>query len=314
MKIIDIIREGRGPAFSFEITPPPRGRSVHDVLEIVGSLMPLKPAWFSVTSHPAGAYILEEPDGSFRRRCYKKRPGTLGICGIIQNRFKVDTAAHVLCLGFSREETEDALIELSYLAVENLLVLRGDNPNYEKGFAKEKSFNAYASDLVKQVVNLRQGEFLDDVSDSSPLDFCIGVAGYPEKHYAAANLEIDIQFLKQKVDAGADYILSQMFFDNKPFHEFVARCRGVGIKVPIVPCLKILSSMSQIKTFPRTWHIDLPAPLVAQIMENPENAAEIGTAWAAKQVDDLLRHGHRNIHFYVMDDAHLVKKVIETVS
>src|SRR5437879_2234107 len=167
MKVIDKIKEARTPSFSFEIIPPPRGRSIRDILEIVEYLMPLDPKWFDVTSHSSSAYIHEDSGGNLRRRTYKKRPGSLGICGVIQNRFKVDTVAHVLCLGFNREETEDALIELNYLGVENLLLLRGDSLNYEKKFTKEKSIDLYAADLVKQVFELRQGNFLEDLSDSS---------------------------------------------------------------------------------------------------------------------------------------------------
>src|SRR3984957_19753376 len=183
MKVIDIINETRGPAFSFEIIPPPRARSIRDIIEIVEFLMPVRPRWFDVTSHSSSAYIHEDAEGNLRRRTFKKRPGSLGICGVIQNRFKVDTVAHVLCLGFSREETEDALIELNYLGVENVLALRGDSPNYEKRFGKEKSLNYYAADLVRQAVDLRTGKFIEELSDSAKLHFCVGVAGYPEKHF-----------------------------------------------------------------------------------------------------------------------------------
>ena len=258
MRVIDIIKETTSPSFSFEIIPPPRGRSIRDIIEIVEYLMPLRPKWFDVTSHSSSAYIHEDGDGNLRRRTYKKRPGSLGICGVIQNRFKVDTVAHVLCLGFSREETEDALIELNYLGVENLLLLRGDSPNYEKKFTKEKSVNLFASDLVKQVIELRQGKFLEELTDSSSLDFCIGVAGYPEKHFEAANLHIDIENLKKKVDAGADYIVTQMFFDNQIFHSFVKQCRAAGIQVPIIPGFKSFKVDRAIKSVPRTFHCDLP--------------------------------------------------------
>ena len=314
MRINDIIRNCRGPSFSFEIIPPPRGRSIQDLIEIVEELMPIKPQWFDVTSHASSAYIQEDGQGQLRRRTYKKRPGTLGICGVIQNRFRIDTVAHVLCLGFSREETEDALIELNYLGVENLLLVRGDSPNYEKQYSKEKSLNRYAIDLVRQVVELREGRFLEDLAESSKLDYCIGVAGYPEKHFEAANMELDIKYLKEKVDAGANYIVTQMFFDNKNFYDFVSQCRAIGITVPIIPGLKILKSAQQLKTIPRTFHVDLPTDLVNQILADPSHCEEIGAAWAKKQMEDLINNGHNNLHLYVMNDAHVARKVIETLT
>lgn len=311
MRVADIINTGREPAFSFELIPPPRGQSIRDVIEMVQALLPAQPKWFDVTSHSSSASFQEYPDGTVRRRVFKKRPGTLGICGVIQNRFGIDAVAHVLCLGFTREETEDALIELSYLGVENILALRGDNPNFEKPPSKGRSANSYAADLVKQVIELRQGKFLDELSGSEALDFCVGVAGYPEKHFEAPNLEVDIQYLKAKVDAGADYIVSQMFFDNSHFHSFVKKCRAAGIKVPIVPGLKVLKSVNQLKSIPRTFHVDLPCALVDEIMANRDHVEEIGVRWAHKQAEDLLNHGHKNVHFYVMNDANLVMKAIE---
>lgn len=313
MKVIEHIESARGPSFSFEIIPPPRGRTVRDLIEVVETLEPFKPKWIDVTSHSASAYFQEDREGVIRRRTYKKRPGTLGICGIIQNRFKIDTVAHVLCLGFSREETEDALIELNYLGVENILAIRGDGLNYEKKFSKDKSLNHYAVDLVNQVEDLRKGNYLDDITNSEPLDFCVGVAGYPEKHFEAANMKTDLAYLKQKVDAGAHYIVTQMFFDNSKFHEFVKDCRAAGIKVPIVPGLKVLRSLPQLKSIPKTFHVDLPNELVDEVMAAPEHVSEIGQRWAERQVKDLLANGHNNLHFYVMQDAHLVTKIIESV-
>jgi methylenetetrahydrofolate reductase (NADPH) len=311
MRVIDIIQSGREPAFSFELIPPPRGQSIRDVIEMVQSLLPVQPKWFDVTSHSSSATFQEYPDGTVRRRIFKKRPGTIGICGVIQNRFKIDTVAHVLCLGFTREETEDALIELSYLGVENILALRGDNPNFEKRHAKDKSINAYAADLVKQVVDLRQGRFLDELAGPESLDFCVGVAGYPEKHFEAANLEVDVKYLAEKVAAGADYVITQMFFDNAHFHAFVKKCRAAGIQVPIIPGLKVLKSIHQLKSIPRTFHVDLPSVLVDEVLASPEHVQEIGVRWARKQVEDLLNHGQKNVHFYVMNDADLVTKAVQ---
>lgn len=273
-------------------------------------LMMTQPQFIDVTSHTSSAYFHENSDGTISRRTYRKRPGTIGICGVIQNRFKVDTVAHILCQGFTKNETEDALIELSYLGVENILCIRGDSPNYEKAVPRDRAINAYASDLVTQVHELREGKFLNDLSGAASLDFCIGVAGYPEKHFEAANMDLDIKYLKAKVDAGANYIVTQMFYDNSKFFEFVDRCRKAGITVPIVPGIKILKSAGQLKSVPRTFHVDLPSDLAGEILENPDKAEHIGCEWARKQTRELLEKGFFNVHFYVMNDAHLVRDVI----
>jgi methylenetetrahydrofolate reductase (NADPH) len=311
LRVTEILEKTKSPAFSFELIPPPRGRSIRDVMEMVDTLMPVKPQFIDVTSHTSSAYFHENPDGTLTRKTYRKRPGTLGICGVIQNRYKIDTVAHILCLGFTRHETEDALIELNYLGVENVLLIRGDSPNYEKKVAKDRSVNLYASDLVTQVRELREGKFLNDLSGSSCLDFCIGVAAYPEKHFEAANMDLDIKYLKAKVEAGANYIVTQMFYDNTKFLAFVDRCRKAGITVPIIPGIKILKSAGQLKSVPRTFHIDLPAELAGEVLENPEHAEEIGCKWAIKQTQGLLDAGFMNVHFYVMNDAHLVRSVID---
>lgn len=311
MKVTDHIQraiQNKQPLISCEIVPPPRGRSAQEIIETVELLAPVRPAWIDVTSHSSMAYYHEKSDGSVERRIYKKRPGTLGICGIIQNRFKIDTVAHILCKGFSREETEDAMIELHYLGIHNMLALRGDGPNYNKEISKSRTANHQASDLVKQACELRRGQFLEDISDSAPLDFCVGVAGYPEKHFEAANMKMDLQALKQKVDAGADYVVTQLFFDTQKYIEFVKSCREIGITVPIVPGLKVLRSVAQVTTLPKTFHVDLPSELVDNIMENPTHVAEIGKKWALKQCEELLSFGVPALHFYIMNDAnHIVE-------
>lgn len=304
MKVIEHIVNSTEPTFSCEIIPPARGRSAQDIIETVETLGPAHLSWIDVTSHSSMAYYHEKIDGTVERRIYKKRPGTLGICGIIQNRFKIDTVAHILCKGYSKEETEDALIELHYLGIHNILALRGDGPNYNKEISKSRSTNEYAADLVKQAVDLRGGIFLEEISNSTAaLDFCVGVAGYPEKHFESANLKMDLQFLKQKVDAGAEYIVTQMFFDNKKYFEFVKSCRDFGIQVPIVPGLKVLKSHRQISTLPKTFHIDIPDQLVDELAENPTHSEEIGKNWALKQGLGLLEMGAPALHFYVMNDA-----------
>ena len=314
MKVIDHLLKARNPVFSCEIVPPPRGGSAQQIVEIAETLVPLNMSWIDVTSHASAAYFLEQPDGTIRKKTLRKRPGTLGICGIIQNRFKIDTVAHVLCQGFTREETEDALIELSYLGIENVLALKGDNINYQKEVSKIRTVNYYAADLVSQMVDLRNGIFLEEASDSAALDFCVGVAGYPEKHYEAANLKTDLTYLKKKVDAGADYIVTQMFFENSKYFDFVRQCREIGITVPIVPGFKILRTTAQLKSIPKTFHIDLPDALVDEVTENPTHVEEIGTRWAKAQAEGLLNNGAPGVHFYIMNDTHRVVEIVKSLS
>ncbi|MFS4461091.1 methylenetetrahydrofolate reductase [Bdellovibrio sp. HCB2-146] len=312
MKVIEHIERAREPLFSYEIVPPPRGRSVKDLVDVVETLAPLNPPWIDVTSHSSTAYYQEKLDGSIQKRTLKKRPGTIGICGVIQNRFRIDTVAHVLCLGFSREETEDALIELSFLGIENVLALRGDSPNFQKQLRPDRTANHYAADLVGQVKDLNQGKFLDELDKAQPLNFCVGVAAYPEKHFEAASLKLDIQNLKRKVEAGADYIVTQMFFDNKKYFAFVEQCRAAGITVPIIPGLKVLKSVPQLKSIPKNFYIDLPDALVDEITENPNHAAEVGERWTRRQTEELLAAGVPGVHYYVLNDVHTVARIVKS--
>lgn len=314
MKVIEHIDRaaGKKPLFSYEIVPPPRGSSAKDIVEVVEKLAILEPPWIDVTSHSSTAYYQEKQDGTIQKRTLRKRPGMLGICGIIQNRFKIDTVAHMLCLGFSKEETEDALIELNFLGIENILALRGDAPNFSKPPRPDRTMNLLASDLVKQVRDLREGQFLDDLDNSSALHFCVGVAGYPEKHFEAPSLKLDIQNLKKKVDAGADYIVTQMFFDNKKYFEFVAQCRDEGIKIPIIPGLKMLKTEAQLRSLPKNFYIDIPDELVDQVTGSPKHAADIGKKWMRKQVQELLDAGVPYVHFYVLNNVDAVTEVVRS--
>jgi methylenetetrahydrofolate reductase (NADPH) len=310
MHVIEHLSRATGPLFSYEIVPPPRGRNVKDIIDVVEALQPLEPPWIDVTSHSSTAYYREKHDGTIERKIFRKRPGTLGICGIIQNRFKIDTVAHILCLGFSREETEDALIELSFLGIHNVLALRGDAPNFQKPTRPDRTKNSYACELVQQIADMKSGKFLEDLEDTSPLHYCVGVAGYPEKHFEAPSLKADILNLKKKIDAGAEYIVTQMFFDNRKYFEFVDQCRAAGITVPIIPGLKVLRSAAQMKTLPKAFHIDLPDALVDEVLENPTHAEEIGKNWTRKQSEELLNAGVPCLHYYVLND---VKAVVEIV-
>lgn len=311
MKVTEHLERAKNPLFSYEIVPPPRGRSVQDIIDIVEALKPTHPAWIDVTAHSSSAYYNEREDGTIERKIYKKRPGTIGICGIIQNRFQIDTVVHLLCLGFTKEETEDALLELNFLGIHNILALRGDGPNYKKEVSKNRSMNFFASDLVEQVKALNAGKFLDEIEGGSKFDFCVGVAGYPEKHFEAPNLKLDLINLKKKVDAGADYIVTQMFFDNKHYFDFVKEARAIGINIPIIPGIKVIKNASQLVSIPKNFYIDFPDQLVEAITRDPKNVTAIGKEWATNQVQGLLEGGVPGVHFYIMNDTGTIVDIVK---
>jgi len=313
MRVTDHLDRATDTFFSYEIIPPPRGKSVKDVIEIVEQLVPLEPPFIDVTSHMAEATYEEQPDGTIIRRVRKKRPGTLSICGIIQNRYGIDTVPHLLCSGFTREETEDAAIELNYLGIQNCLAIRGDETNYKKRVDPSRTRNVYAVDLVRQLADLRRGTFLEEIANSESIDMCIGVGAYPEKHYEAPNFKVDIAHLKAKADTGADYVVTQMFFDNEAFFAFEKRCRAAGITVPIIPGLKLLQRKSHLTSLPRTFHATIPEELADEVLENPKHAREIGARWGKRQCEEMLDHGVPCIHFYVMNDAEAVAGLVRSL-
>lgn len=311
MYIIEHLQKAKKPLFSYEIIPPMRGRSCQDILDIVEEILPYDPPFIDVTAHSAEAYYEEFDDGTIRRHVRKKRTGTISICGIIQNRYNIDTVPHLLCRGFTKEETEDAMIELSYLGIHNVLAIRGDESNYKKPIDTAKSVNSYANELVEQLDNLKQGRYLEEIENSDPINMCIGVGGYPEKHLESPNLKTGIQYLKAKVDAGADYIVTQMFFDTSSFNKFVAECRKAGISVPIIPGLKILSGIRQLSSLPKHFNVTIPEELADEVTANPKHVKEIGVNWAFKQSEELLNSGVRCLHFYIMNDTKAVTSVIK---
>lgn len=313
MKVIEHLQRARETLLSYEIIPPRRGGNIEDIFALVEQLLPFDPPFIDVTSHAAQVEYEELPDGTWRRRVIRKRPGTIGLCAAIQNRYNIDTVPHLLCRGFTREETEDALIELHYLGIHNVMALRGDDPGFRKIITDGRSCNEYAVDLVRQIVNMNRGRYLEpDLLDAAPTDFCIGVAGYPEKHFEAPNMERDLRHLKAKVDAGAHYIVTQMFFDNRKYFDFLARCRALGIEVPIIPGIKVLSKKTQLQSIPSRFHVEIPEELAAEIeAAPPEYVLDVGVEWAIRQCVELMEQRVPCIHFYIMQDASAVIRVIE---
>ncbi|MBN2345552.1 MAG: methylenetetrahydrofolate reductase [Candidatus Aminicenantes bacterium] len=313
-KVIDWLRDNRKLMFSLEITPPDRGKSVDDILSVVENLMPYEPQFINVTYHQPHV-VYEEKDGVISRRPRRKKPGTVGICSAIKNRFQVEPVPHLICGGFDRFETEDALIDLHFLGIENILALRGDPPPGQARFIPEKDGHQYACQLVEQIARLNRGHYLDELEDPFPTHFCIGVAAYPEKHFESPNLEKDLRYLKNKVDMGAEYIITQMFFEFGQFKEFVERARAIGIQVPIIPGLKPLVGKTQIQTIPSSFHVNIPSGLVAVIEEarTREQAFAGGVRFLANLVEQLLDYGVPGIHVFTMGQGRAARALLETV-
>lgn len=311
LRVTDHLERASRPLISFEIIPPLRGGDVQGLLALIEDLAHHRPPFIDITSHAAEVIYDETPEG-IRRRVKRKRPGTLGVCALIQNKYGIDAVPHILCNGFTREETEDFLIELRYLGIDNVLAVRGDDSGYQKPLHSGRSANRYAAELVEQIAGLNRGEYLEQqLLDANPADFCIGIGGYPEKHFEAPNLRTDIRYLKAKVDAGAHYIVTQMFFDNRHYFSFVEACRAAGITVPIIPGLKILTSKKQLHTIPRVFYVDIPEDL-SDAMEAASDAqvGDVAAEWALAQSQELLDRGVPSIHFYVMQSAGAVNKVL----
>jgi methylenetetrahydrofolate reductase (NADPH) len=315
MKVVDLLTDGDTPNVSYEIVPPRRGSSLAEILEIVDQLSEFDPPFVDVTSHSAQVYYEEQNDGSWRRHVKRKRPGTLGMCAAIKGRFGIETVPHLLCKGFTREESEDALIELNYLGIHNVMALRGDDTGFQKPVSVDRTRNEYAIDLVKQIADMNKGVYLEELIDAAPTEFCVGVAGYPEKHFEAPNITWDILNLKRKADAGADYVTSQMFFDNDSFIAFVDRCREVGITVPILPGLKILTKKRQLQRLPARFHLQIPEALAAECeaAKNDDEVAEIGIRWALRQCEGLMEAGFNNLHFYIIQTPEHVREVVKSL-
>ena len=312
MKVIDYLKNADKPLFSYEIMPPLRGGSAEKIFRMVEELMPFNPPFIDLTSRSAEVEYIDTPNGQFERHVRRKRPGTIGLSAAIKNRFDVETVPHVLCNGFTREETEDALIELNYLGIHNVLAVRGDDLRRNMT-TNGKTTNKCASDLVCQIQKMNQGEYLDKLLDASATDFSVGVGGYPEKHFEAVDMNTDLMYLKEKVDNGADYIVTQMFYENKSYFDFVEQARAVGITVPIIPGLKIISTKRHLKLIPKFFYIEIPDELGKQVEEAKTNdeVKNIGVNWAIEQTKELYEANVPCIHFYILQSAKQVVNVVQ---
>ncbi|MBV6479798.1 MAG: 5,10-methylenetetrahydrofolate reductase [Ignavibacteria bacterium] len=301
MKVIEYFEKAKNPFITFEILPLQRGGDIRKLFSIVDVLMNYKPPFIDVTSHSAQIQYLET-SGGIRKKVKRKRPGTIGISVAIKNKYNVDTVPHLLCQGFTKEETEDALIELNYLGIENVLAIRGDDLGFEKPIPEGKTSNIYALDLVRQISDMNKGKYLEeDLLDASPTNFCIGISGYPEKHFEAPNLNSDLKYAKEKLIAGAHYIVTQMFFDNKHYFSYLKKCRDAGISVPIIPGLKIITKKDHLSSIPKNFFVDIPDELSEEVLAaKSEHVLDIGVEWAVKQCEELLNSGVPSLHFYIM--------------
>lgn len=317
MKVTEHIQNANGkPLFSFEILPPLKGQNIQSIFDSIDPLMEFNPPFIDVTYHREEYEFKELENGLLQKKVVKKRPGTVGICAGIQNKYEVDAIPHILCGGFTKEDTENLLIDLDFLGIDNVVALRGDAVKSEIYFKPEKEGHAYASELVTQISNLNKGIYLDeDLQNSTKTDFCIGVAGYPEKHMEAPSLDSDIHFVKQKIKNGADYIITQMFFDNKKFFDFVAKCRAAGITVPVIPGLKPIATKKQLNLIPHRFSLELPDDLIMEVVKAKDNDAvkQIGIEWCTQQSKELIVAGIPVLHYYSMGKAENVKAIAKEI-
>lgn len=315
MKITEHIAQAKGTLLSYEILPPLKGKSIESIYHHLDPLMEFKPSWINVTYHRTESVFKKRSDGSIEKTKTRKRPGTVGICAALKNYYGVDTTPHIICGGFSKTDTEDALIDLNFLGINNVLALRGDPAKSDGVFIPEPNGHRYAIDLIKQVANLNKGVYLeeDDVTNGMATDFCIGTAAYPEMHLEASDMDTDLAFLKAKVDAGAEYLMTQMFFDNQKFFDFVKKCREIGINVPIIPGLKALTKKKQLSILPKIFHVELPEDLVNAIekTDTDEAAEQVGTEWLIQQSNELQAFGVPVLHYYTLGKPETIRNVVK---
>jgi methylenetetrahydrofolate reductase (NADPH) len=315
MKVIEHLNQAKDTLFSFEILPPLKGANIQSIYDGIDPVMEFKPKFVNVTYHREEFLYKERENGLLEKIAIRKRPGTVGICAAIMNKYQIDAVPHLICGGFSKEETENALIDLQFLGIDNVLALRGDSIKTEATFKPHPEGHKYAVELIGQITEMNQGKYIMDDVQLAPTDFCIGAAGYPEKHFEAMNLTTDLRYLKDKVDAGAEYVVTQMFFDNKKFFEFVDACRAMGITVPIIPGLKPISTLNHITFLPKVFHIDLPDDLAKQLIKCKSNAEvnQVGIEWGIHQSKELKKANVPCIHYYTMSKSDAVRAIAKEI-
>lgn len=317
MKVTELISQYKEPKFSFEVLPPLKGKGISQLFKNIDSLMELNPLYINITTHRSEMVYKSTPDGLFQKVTERSRPGTVAVAAAIQQRYNIPAVPHIICSGYSKTETEYALIDLNFLGITNLLLLRGDKAKHDSRFIPNENGHAHASELQLQVNDFNRGYFLDGTKMDiiTGETFCYGVAGYPEKHEEAPNLDIDIHWLKHKVDSGAEYIVTQMFFDNQKYYDFVDRCRQAGINVPIIPGIKPITNVNQLTILPKVFHVDLPSELANELMtcRDDVKAKSLGVEWCTMQVKDLIAHGVPSVHFYSLNATQSVKQVASKI-
>lgn len=315
MKITDHLAQTKETLFSIEILPPLKGKSIQSIYDGIDPLMEFKPPFVNVTYHREEYIYKERERGLLEKIAIRKRPGTVGICAAIMNKYQVDAVPHLICGGFNKEETENALIDLQFLGIDNVLALRGDSIKTESNFRPHEDGHEFAVDLIKQIKGMNEGNYIMDDVQLAPTDFCIGAAGYPEKHFEAMNLTTDLQYLKAKVDAGAEYIVTQMFFDNSKYFAFVEACRIIGINVPIIPGLKPIKNLSHISFLPKFFHIDYPEDLSKELLKCKDNkqVEQLGIEWGVTQSKELKAANVPCIHYYSMGNSHSVQSIAKEI-
>lgn len=317
MKVTEHLQNSKDTVISFEILPPQKGKGIESIYNHLDPLMEFKPAFINVTYHRSEYMFKKRTDGTFEQVEVRKRPGTVGICAAIMNHYKIDAVPHLICGGFSTEETENALIDLNFLGIDNVLVLRGDAPKNETFFLPDPNGHRYAIELLNQVVNMNHGIYLeDDLIGGLKTDFCIGVAGYPEKHFEAPNMDTDLTYLKMKMDQGAEYITTQMFFDNKKYFDYVENCREKGITLPIIPGLKPITTKKQLTVLPHIFHIDIPSELSKAVLacKNDDEVQIVGREWMIAQCRELKAAHAPALHFYTLGRTRIIHEVVKELA